>query len=118
MSSSDSQPASSEPRLDPHMANDIQDCRNLARRLRIMSVRMVHRAKSAHVGGSLSMADLLAALYGSVLRVYPRRPDWPERDRFLLSKGHACAALYAALATRGFFPESWLEGFYQDGGRL
>ena len=64
------------------------------------------------------MADLLGALYGGVLNVDPQRPDWPERDRFILSKGHACAALYAALAYRGFFPESWLETFYQDGGKL
>lgn len=64
------------------------------------------------------MADLLAALYLRVLRVDPTRPDWAERDRFILSKGHACAALYAALAFRGFFPEEWLDTFYQDGGRL
>jgi transketolase len=79
---------------------------------------MVHRARSAHVGGSLSMADLLAALYGEILRVDPHRPDDPDRDRFILSKGHACAAFYAALAERGFFPDTWLESFYQDGGRL
>jgi len=79
---------------------------------------MVHEARSAHVGGSLSMADLLAALYGSVLKIDPKRPDAPERDRFVLSKGHACAAFYAALAHRGFFPESWLETFYRDGGKL
>lgn len=64
------------------------------------------------------MADLLAALYGNILRVDPARPDWPERDRLILSKGHACSALYAALALRGFFPEEWLDSFYQDGGRL
>lgn len=79
---------------------------------------MVHKARSAHVGGALSMADLLAALYGYFLKVDSKRPDWPERDRFLLSKGHACAALYAVLAFRGFFPEDWLDTFYQDGGKL
>ena len=64
------------------------------------------------------MADLLAALYSGVLRVDPKRPQWEERDRFVLSKGHACAAYYAALAYRGFFPEDWLETFYRDGGKL
>lgn len=64
------------------------------------------------------MADLLAVLYNGILRVDSRQPDWPERDRFILSKGHACAALYAALAERGFFPHAWLDDFYQDGARL
>ncbi len=79
---------------------------------------MTHRAKSSHVGSALSMAELLAVLYGKVLRVNPSRPDWPERDRFILSKGHGCAALYAVLAERGFFPLDWLDTFYQNGSRL
>jgi transketolase len=64
------------------------------------------------------MTELLAVLYTRILRVDPHRPDWPDRDRFILSKGHACAALYAVLAQRGFFPEEWLETFYQDGAHL
>lgn len=64
------------------------------------------------------MAELLAALYGGVLRIDPANPAWADRDRFILSKGHACAAYYAALAERGFFPKAWLETFYRDGGRL
>src|SRR6266545_5948568 len=95
-----------------------QTNRDFAKRIRLTAIRMVHEARSAHVGGSLSMADLLAALYGGVLRVDPARPDWPERDRFILSKGHACAAYYATLAARGFFPEAWLDTFYRDGGKL
>lgn len=79
---------------------------------------MVHRARSSHVGGAFSMADLLAVLYGSVLRVDPKRPDDPTRDRFVLSKGHACSALYAVLAERGFFPKALLETFYLDGTSL
>jgi transketolase len=79
---------------------------------------MVARAKASHIAGSLSMADVLSALYESVLRFDPKNPDWPGRDRFILSKGHACAALYAALAFKGFFPEDWLDGFFQDDGRL
>src|SRR5262249_15581291 len=89
-----------------------------AARLRLRAVHMVHKARTAHIGGSLSMADLLAALYGGVLRVAPQNPSWPKRDRFVLSKGHACAAFYAALAERGFFPEEWLETFCQNGGHL
>lgn len=67
-------------------------------------VRMIGEAGSGHPGGSLSCADVLVALYFRVLRVDPGRPDWPDRDRFVLSKGHACPALYAVLAERGFFP--------------
>jgi transketolase len=79
---------------------------------------MVHRAKASHIGGCLSVADILAALYGGVLHVDPERPDWPARDRFILSKGHGAAALYATLAERGFFPVEWLEEFCRDDGRL
>jgi transketolase len=64
------------------------------------------------------MADLLAVLYGMALRVRPQEPGWPDRDRFILSKGHGCAALYAALAECGFFPLTWLDDFYQNGSRL
>ena len=92
--------------------------RGLAQRIRIRSLEMIHRAKSAHAGSSLSMADLLAVLYSGVLRVDPERPAWPDRDRFILSKGHACAALYAVLAERGFFPQAWLDSYYQDGSVL
>jgi len=92
--------------------------RALANRIRQHVIKMTHRAKAAHVGTSLSMADLLAVLYGSVLRVDPARPAWPDRDRFILSKGHGCAGLYAVLAERGFFPLEWLDQFYQDGSRL
>ncbi|OGR98591.1 MAG: transketolase [Elusimicrobia bacterium RBG_16_66_12] len=90
----------------------------LALRIRRHVLTMTHQAKSSHVGSSLSMADLLAALYGGVLRVDAARPDWPDRDRFLLSKGHGAAALYAGLAEAGFFPPAWLERYYQDGSVL
>jgi transketolase len=79
---------------------------------------MIYRAKSSHVGSAFSIADLLAVLYDGILRVDSLRPEWPERDRFVLSKGHACAALYATLAERGFFPLGWLDDFYLDGSRL
>lgn len=91
----------------------------LARRIRAMALRLTHRARTSHVGSSLSMADLLAVLYGEVLRVDPARPDWEGRDRFVLSKGHACAGAYAALAETGFFTRKWLlENFCQDGSPL
>jgi transketolase len=64
------------------------------------------------------MAELLAVLYGAVLRVDPARPDWPDRDRFILSKGHGAAIVYALLAERGFFPREWLGTYGQDGSRL
>jgi transketolase len=79
---------------------------------------MVHRANASHIGTCLSMADLLAVLYTSVLRVDPAQPTWPLRDRFILSKGHGAAALYAVLAERGFFPREWLDTYGADGTRL
>lgn len=79
---------------------------------------MIHRSGSSHIGSCFSVADLLAVLYGRVLNIDSHRPFWPARDRFILSKGHACGALYAALAAKGFFPREWLDDFYQDGSRL
>lgn len=91
---------------------------DLARKLRQHIVRMTHMAGASHVGSSLSVVELLTVLYTRILRVDPRWPDWPDRDRFILSKGHGCAAYYAVLAETGFFPVEWLETFYQDGSRL
>ncbi|MGB6482881.1 MAG: transketolase [Candidatus Acidiferrales bacterium] len=99
-------------------AEATQQLANLARAIRIDALRMVHRAKSSHIGGCFSMADLLAVLYGQVLNIDPLRPYKKDRDRFILSKGHACAALYAVLAAKGFFPRDWLNTFYQDGSNL
>jgi transketolase len=79
---------------------------------------MLHRANGSHIGTCYSMADLLAVLYGGVLRVDPSRPAWPDRDRFILSKGHGAAALYAVLAECGFFPAELLSTYCQDGSRL
>ncbi|MBI2820293.1 MAG: transketolase [Acidobacteria bacterium] len=91
----------------------------LARRIRAMVLRMMHRARTSHVGSSLSMADLLAVLYGEVLHFDGARPDWADRDRFVLSKGHASAGVYAALAETGFFTREWLlESFCRDGSPL
>ncbi|RJQ08309.1 MAG: transketolase [Bacillota bacterium] len=81
-------------------------------------VEMIGRAGSGHPGGSLSAADILTALYFHVLRLDPENPGWPERDRFVLSKGHAAPALYAALAERGFFPVSELDRLRRLGSPL
>lgn len=81
--------------------------REKACRIRVHVIRMAGRS-DCHTGGSLSMADLIAALYFHILRVDPQRPQWPGRDYFILSKGHTVPALDAALALRGFFPEDLL----------
>jgi transketolase len=79
---------------------------------------MTSRGGSSHVASALSMADILAVLYGGILRVDPAAPKRPDRDRFVLSKGHAGAAVYAALAESGFFPVEKLQTHYQDGSDL
>jgi len=90
----------------------------LSRRLRAKLVEMSHRAKAAHLGSALSCVDILVALYWTVLNIDPANPQDPLRDRFILSKGHAAAALYATLAARGFFPESFLDSYGAPGTRL
>ncbi|KOV78026.1 transketolase [Nocardia sp. NRRL S-836] len=81
-------------------------------------LRMGSSPSGTHVGGSLSCVDVLTVLYNEVLTLRPDEPDWPERDRFILSKGHASAALYAVLASAGFLPESELDTYAATGGRL
>src|SRR5258707_1754408 len=90
----------------------------VAKRIRQQCVRMTGTANGSHIGGALSAADLLAGIYGRALRFDPQRPDWPDRDRFIMSKGHACSALYAVLAESGYFPVERLETFYQNGSPL
>ena len=90
----------------------------LAKRIRRHSVVMTGRANSSHIGSCLSIADILAVLYGKLLRMRPDEPEWPDRDRFLLSKGHGCAALYAVLAESGFFGLELLDTYYANGTRL
>jgi transketolase len=94
------------------------DVHAFARAIRAASLRMVHRANASHIGTCLSMADLLAVLYAGVLRIDPAKPDDPQRDRFILSKGHGATAVYAALAQRGFFPLDWLDRYGEDGSPL
>jgi transketolase len=100
------------------MADQIQELQGIANDLRCLVIRMIHQAGSGHPGGALSAADIVATLYFSVFRFDPTRPDWPDRDRFVLSKGHACPVVYAALARRGFFPVEELWTLRKLGSRL
>ncbi len=90
----------------------------LARRLRIHAVEMAHFSGESHVASALSMCDIVAVLYRHILRVDPGDPGWEGRDRFFLSKGHACSALYAVLAETGFFDPALLNGQCQNGSPL
>lgn len=103
-----------------NIVNDeqIKELDQIARELRVLVVKMVYQAGSGHIGGSLSAADMMAALYFYTLRIDPARPDWDERDRFILSKGHACPILYAALARRGYYSIGELWSLRQIGSRL
>lgn len=91
---------------------------DLALKLRRHVVRMCSRGESSHVASGLSIADIIAVLYDGVLRIDPANADWPERDRFILSKGHAGACVYAALAELGFFDVSTLDAHYSNGSSL
>jgi len=86
----------------------IEELEGRARGLRCDVVKMCHYAGSGHPGGSLSAADMVAALYFHFMRLDPKNPKWEDRDRFIMSKGHACPVQYAALSRRGFFPEEVL----------
>jgi transketolase len=94
------------------------DSRRLAAEFRARVVGMSNSAKAAHLGSSLSCMDIVTVLYHSVLRLDPTRPGWEDRDRFILSKGHAAAALYVALAYRGFFDEAALQTYGRPGSLL
>ncbi len=96
----------------------LQALGELATKIRAHCLRMTHRGRSGHLGSMLSMADMMAVLYSGILKVDPANPDWYERDRFILSKGHAGAAVYAVLAEKGFIPGEWLETYYLDDGKL
>jgi transketolase len=95
-----------------------QALRQLAQRIRLDSLQMTHQSRASHIGSCFSIAELLAVLYGAVLRYRAVEPDWPQRDRLIVSKGHAAAAVYAVLAAVGFFPHERLAAFYRNGGGL
>jgi len=97
---------------------DAKSLADIARRVRIEVVKMLFSAQSGHPGGSMCAVDMLVALYFAILRIDPTRPDWSDRDRFVLSKGHAAPALYAVLAEAGFFSKNEFKTFRQVGGLL
>ena len=90
----------------------------LAWLIRRHGLEMTHLSRGSHIGAVFSVAEIIAVLYTGVLRVRPEEPQWPDRDRMILSKGHAGAAVYAALAERGFFPVEELSTHYGNGSRL
>lgn len=96
----------------------IRELEGAARRLRVEILKMLNTASSGHTGGSLSAIDVLTVLYFHVLRHDPSNPDWEERDRFVLSKGHAAPALYACLAEAGYFPREDLKTLRRLGSHL
>lgn len=105
-------------RTGPAEKERITALQSHARDIRRHIVSMVHTAQSGHCGGSLSAADIVAALYFDIMRLDPANPRLPDRDRFVLSKGHACPVLYAALALRGYFPVAELGTLRKNSSRL
>jgi transketolase len=103
---------------DPADATEIARLEEMARRIRVEVVKAVNIARAGHLGGPLSAADMLSALYFRILRVRPDEPAWPDRDRFILSKGHSSIGLYAAMALRGYFPVEELATFDAARSRL
>jgi transketolase len=99
--------------IPPFASSDVADLRAISRRIRFKLIQMSHAAGTPHLGSALSCVDILVAAYWNVLRIDPQKPDDLLRDRCILSKGHAAAALYATLAQKGFFPADWLDNFAQ-----
>ena len=106
------------PAVGSASADEIARLEDMARRIRVAVIRTVARVKVGHVGGPLSAADILAALYGRILRIRPDEPDWPDRDRFILSKGHCALGQYGAMALTGYFELDEMHTFNQKGSRL
>ena len=101
------------------MSLSVAQMTSKARKIRRDIVEMVWRAGSGHIGGALSLVEIAVVLYNRILRIDPARPDWQDRDRLVLSKGHSAACLYAVLSDAGFFDRRWLwEEFIQTQGRL
>lgn len=97
---------------------DKQGIEQLSRQIRAEIIKIAHETETIHVGGCLSCVDILIALYFGCLSVRTEDPDWPDRDRFILSKGHAALALYTVLAHRGFFPLEQVHTFNDDKSRF
>ncbi|MCL2479461.1 MAG: transketolase [Treponema sp.] len=97
---------------------ELSELNDFAREIRKKTLYMIGKLGVGHIGGALSIADILALLYGREMKYDPKKPDWDGRDLLVLSKGHAGPALYAALAIKGFFPISWLDTLNQGGTNL
>lgn len=97
---------------------EIETLKNLSKEIRKEVLTIVYQSKSGHLGCSLGIVDILITLYFKILHINPKKPTLKTRDIFLLSKGHAVAALYVILSKRGFFPHSFLSTYFQDGSRL
>ncbi|MGH2675431.1 MAG: transketolase [Actinomycetota bacterium] len=108
--------------MDPTEASDrvalIERLTGIARELRILDIETIATAGSGHPGGTLSAADMIAALFFHVLRLRPEEPRWPDRDRFVLSKGHCIPIVYAAMAKLGYFPQEELKSLRDVGSAL
>ena len=108
----------SDPRSAGVTVGETDRLREVGRQIRVEVIRAVNHAQAGHIGGPLSAADILAVLYFHVLRIRPEEPAWPDRDRFILSKGHSSIALYAAMALRGYLPVEELLTFDAAHSRL
>jgi transketolase len=95
--------------VSPPPTTTIEDLECIAVQMRQDIIEMIHAANAGHPGGSLSATDIVTALYFRIMRIDPQNPQWPDRDRFILSKGHACPVWYAALANRGYFDRAHLK---------
>ena len=97
---------------------NLPELTRLARDIRLATLKTLTQLGFGHYGGSMSVVETLAVLYGAVMKIDPADPDWPERDYFVLSKGHAGPALYSTLAIKGYFPFEELNTLNQNGTRL
>lgn len=100
------------------MLSDLDNSISLAKRIRLASLKMCYYKRASHLGGAFSVADILAVLYHEILVQQPHNPKYKGRDRLFYSKGHACTALYAVLAERGYYPQALLETFTENGSFL
>src|SRR3954452_15974575 len=96
----------------------VRRLQKLAARVRRRDLQMIYKAKLGHIGGDFSATDILVTLYSEVLKIDPKAPTAPDRDRFILSKGHCAGALYTTLAFMGFFPEDELNTFVEPLSKL
>ncbi|PYX92292.1 MAG: transketolase, partial [Acidobacteria bacterium] len=104
--------------MSDHNSKSLDDLKRIAKRMRIEIIKMIGAAGSGHPGGSLSEVELLAALYFRVMRHDPKNPNWADRDRFILSKGHGCPALYATYAEAGYIDPALLSTLRKLGSPL